>query len=283
MIDNNYFLVKDTIVDYNYLGFIPERFKDKTTKEILNYFFDVFKYSIKNEVLTLYGTEEDIKNLIIHNKNIECEEFEKSTYDKKWAKLVLVLIDMFFSLQDFDTILDVLPYIQEHIDDFSKETTNTIINDLNFALYFAIEDGLFINPSYILDTGANVENNFILEDLLKKEKEFEQGIRKLLSKKDVDLGIFETQMKELFKKGFEKEIFNSFIMNFVSKIEITYAQVTQTGKEFDDYMDNFLASTEDFLITFYKFFVLNEIKQKELIVYTSDFILDTLCDKLNIE
>ena len=90
-------------------------------------------------------------------------------------------------------------------------------------------------------------------------------------------------MKELFKKGFEKEIFNSFIMNFVSKIEITYAQVTQTGKEFDDYMDNFLASTEDFLITFYKFFVLNETKQKELIVYTSDFILDTLCDKLNIE
>lgn len=235
--NNTQFLVyNDMSIDYNLLGEYPKDIDKFDDEKLFNYFIDCFRLTFSNTVFSYYGDLAEIKEQIDNSLLKDEIDYKNKTNKQKWAILFLIIFDMFFRLHNTYLAQDTLAEVCEYFDTFSNEELLTIIHDLNFALFFGIEECMVVSPSRIMELNASNEDNFIMEDLIVNKKIFLKIIKDHIKKKDINKEHFEDLFKVPLNNNYPEILYDGFVSAWIEMmddedIEALQKQDLQTWEE----------------------------------------------------
>lgn len=228
--DNSNFIVYNELsIDYKLLGTYPINIdKFKNDEELLNYFIECFKLTFLNTVFNYYGSLEDAKIHIESSLLMEELDFKNRTNKEKWIIYFLIVYDLFFSMHNTylaqDTISDVIDYF----DFLSDEERLNIVHDLNFALFFGIEECLIVTPSKIKELEASDDDTLILHELIENRDNVLNIFRANIRKRDIEKERFEDIFKLPLDKNFIVNLYDCFITMWIEMIDSSEA-ILQEG------------------------------------------------------
>lgn len=218
--NNTKFEVYNMNIDYALLGTFPSDIeKMKTDEAIINKFMDCFKLTFSNTVFTYYGEIDECKEHIKSSLLLDELDFKNRTNKQKWHILLLVVIDMFFKMHNTYLAQETMEEICDNFDLFTEEEMISIIHDLNFALFFGIEECLVVSPSAITDLKASDEDTVLLSELLKNQKDLLNIIKTNIKRRDIIKENFEKIFKVKLTPDYAIHLFDGFISTWIEMME----------------------------------------------------------------
>ena len=215
-------------VDYSLLGQYPENIDSFKGDELLNYFVDCYKLTFTNTVFSYYGDMNEIKIQLEQSLIKEELEYDTRTNKEKWAILFLVVLDLFFVMHNTYLAQDTIADVVEMFDMLDDDERLNIIYDLNFSLYFGIEECIVVSPSKIRELKAADEDTITFPEMLDAEDTIKSLLRQGIKKRDIKKESFE----ELFKEELNKNYINIYFDNFMSM----WIDMMQDAEE--EFLDN---------------------------------------------
>lgn len=244
------FTVNNTIIDYNLLGRFPKDFEKLKFDKILDKFIECFEYTFTNTVFSYYGDLKEIKELLDASIIFEKVEATKYSKTKQWEILLLIVEKMFLDMhatllgcETIDLILDNL----EHLD---EEDLKILIEDINLAIYFAIEENILVTPTSLKELNATCDDIFLLEDILRKEEEFEKIISNCKAGNKINKSKYEEIIGKPYNvKMYKKSLFNKFLFQWIDLMGIPDMSDLSEEKLEEIYSDIFAT-----ILTFFTMF-----------------------------
>lgn len=214
------FETNDIKIDYNLIGSFPKNIdKIKTDEELIDLFVDCFNITFSSTVFSYYGDIEECKNLISSSLIMDDLDFSNRTNKQKWNILLLIAIEMFFKMHNTYLAQDTVEEVCENFDNFDDEEMNKIIYDLNFALFFGIEECLALCPSQIRNLNGSDEDTILLPELLDSQKEIINIIKTTIKRKDINKEHFEKMFKIPISENYALNLFNGLISTWIELME----------------------------------------------------------------
>lgn len=203
-------------IDYDFLGTYPSNIESFKEKELIEFFIKSYKYSFISTVFTYYGNNLlEIKNMISDSIYSEDYNYKELNNKERWNLLTLVTLKMFFEIHDFVFAISVIDEVLDNFDTFNEDEFKIILNDLNFSLFFSIEEFLSVSPSNIRDLKSSQDDEFLLPELLNIQKELELIIKDNIKEKDIKNESYIDFFKEPINKDYYINLFDMLISTWI--------------------------------------------------------------------
>lgn len=203
-------------IDYDFLGTYPSNIETFKENELIDFFIESYKYSFISTVFTYYGNDLlEIRNIISDGIYSEDYNYKELGNKKRWNLLTLVVLKMFFEIHDFVFAINVIDEVFDNFDTFAEDEFKVILNDLNFSLFFSIEELLSVSPSNIRELKSSQDDEFLLPELLDIQKELELIIKDNIKEKDIKKETYIDFFKEPINKNYYINLFDMLISTWV--------------------------------------------------------------------
>lgn len=218
--NNTKFEVYNMCIDYSLLGEFPNNIDSvKTDKALLDLFMDCFKLTFSGTVFSYYGDIEECRSQIEDSLLLDELNYKERSNRQKWQILLLVVLDMFFRLHNTYLAQNTIEEVCDNFDCFSEEEMTKVIHDLNFALFFGIEECIVVSPHKIRDLKASDEDTILLSELLDKQTEVIEIIKHHIKKKSVLKDNFEKMFKSPLANNYAEYLYDGLISSWIEMIE----------------------------------------------------------------
>lgn len=207
-------------IDYSLLGTFPSNIDTvKSDEALFTLFMECFKLTFSNTVFTYYGDLEECRAQLENSLLLDELNFKERTNRQKWQILLLVVIDMFFKMHNTYLAQETIEEVCNNFDLFTEEELTRVIHDLNFALFFGIEECVVVSPSKIKDLNASDEDTVLLGELLSCQKDLISIIKNNIKRRDVVKDNFEKLFKAPLSNDYTVHLFDGFISAWIEMME----------------------------------------------------------------
>lgn len=214
------FTVADILIDYNLLGNPPEEIDELTYPKIINKFMECFQYTFTNTVFCYYGDIKEIKELIEESKLLKEIEITKYSKKKQWFILTLFIEKMFLDMHDTKEGCDFVNLVFDNLDTFDELELKILTEDINYGIYYAIEENLLVTPTNLKELNASIETSFLLKEILEKEELFYKTIANCKVASNINKDRYEEVVKIPFNiRTYKKIFFNSFLFKWIDLMD----------------------------------------------------------------
>lgn len=277
------FTVSGILIDYNLLGNSPEEIEKLKYQKIIDKFMECFQYTFTNTVFCYYGTLADIRIQIEDSPLLEEIEIEKYSKKKQWLILILFIEKMFLDMHDTKEGSEFVNLVFDNLENLDEEDLKILVEDINYGLYFAIEENLLVSPTNLKELKASIETTFLLKEILSKEETF----YKIISNCKVSSNINKERYEEIVKipfniRTYRKILFNSFLFKWIDLMdprEDLIEKETLTEEEADEISADMFAT----VLTFNGLFFDNENYLLNITEEIFEFVSEIFRKKFNLE
>ncbi len=278
------FTVSNVLIDYNLLGYAPEGIDKLKYNKIIDKLMEVFQYTFTNTAFCYYGTLADIRFQIEESPLLEEIEITKYSKKKQWFILVLFLEKMFLDMHDTKEGSDFLNLVFDNLDNLDETDLKVLIEDINYGIFFAVEENLLVSPTSLKEVKATIETTLVLKEILDKENDF----YKVISNSKVATNIDKSRYEEITKipfnvKTYKKIFFNSFLFKWIDlmdkKVDFIESKKKLTKNDIDDINADIFAT----ILTFNGLFFPDKDYLLNITEEMYEFVEEIFLKKYNIE
>jgi hypothetical protein len=260
--NNEKFKVYDMSVDYSLLGTFPNNINSiKSDEQLIDLFIECFKMTFSGTVFSYYGDLNEAKEHIEASLLLDELDFKNRNNKRKWLILFLVVMDMFFKMHNTYLAQNTLEEICDNFDYLTEEELFKIIHDLNFALFFGIEECLVVSPSKIRQLEASDEDNILLPQLIDAKDDLLKIIKSHVKRRDINVEQYEAFFKEKLTAAYTTYLYDGFIGAWIEMIEFPDEDLKNLCEGcWESILTDILALAQ----TFFSLVIKNEIVLQEL-------------------
>lgn len=213
--NNTLFEVYDMPIDYRLLGTYPKNIDSLNDEEILDLFMQSFKLTFSGTVFSYYGTLEESRELIDDSLIKDDLDYKNRTNKQKWAILFLIVFSMFYQMHNTYFAQTTIQNVCDNFDIYTDEELMRTISDLNFSLFFGIEECMVVSPSQIKNLQASNEDAILLDKLVDNQEEIIKIIKRTISKRDISKKDFENLFTSKLNSNYALDYFDGFVSSWI--------------------------------------------------------------------
>ncbi len=277
------FTVSNILIDYNLLGNPPEEIEKLKYNKIIDKFMECFQYTFTNTVFCYYGTPADIRIQIEDSPLLEEIEITKYSKRKQWQILTLLVEKMFLDMHDTKEGSNFLNLVFDNLDNLDENDLKILIEDINYGIYFAVEENLLVTPTSLKEVKATIETTFLLRELLEKEESFNKLFSNCKVPSNINKERYESVTHIPFNvKTYKKIFFNSFLFRWIDLMDLKESLMekkTLTQEEIEEISADMFAT----ILTFNGMFFSNENYLLNITEEMFDVVAEVFKKKYNIE
>lgn len=265
--------VSDYNIDYDFLGNFPKNIEEMKDDEIFNEFFETFKFTFIDTILTYYGNVENIEDIIKDSLILDSLNFKNLNNKKKWLALELVLINLFYQMHDTFFANDTLNLLVNNFNQYDEDLLLTMINDFNNSIFFAMQETLIVTPDKIKNINATYNDIFLLEEFIDNKESILKIIKNNMKIKNIEKEQYEKYFHEDLKDNWLINMYNGMILFWIDSFEEESYNFSKISHE--DW-ENLLTQIYSNIFTWFVMFINEE--NIEIVVACIGKIYEFICN-----